>query len=126
MSLDDDGTGGTKQSYGDIDHSDTTSYAPNGISLNANTDSYIAEPTASAESQGVQLGDSALVIANGTVTAAVVGDTGSPACCEVSLRTASNLGVPIVNAGWPTRPVIPESFGAVRATVVIFPNPFGK
>jgi hypothetical protein len=125
MALDDDGTGGTKQSYADIDHADTTSYAPNGISLNANTDPYIAIPS-SALRLGVRPGDPGLVSANGGVTSAVVGDIGSPAWGEVSLRTASNLGVPIVNAGWPTGPVIPDSFGPVAATVVIFPNPFRR
>src|SRR5439155_18708928 len=111
MTLDDDGTG---DRHLDDDHRDLTLYKPNGFSLNADIDSYVAIRD-SALSQCVRLGDQALVIGNGGVTSAVVGDAGSPVLGEVSLRTAWNLGVPTVDLPGQGRQ-IPEPFGPVCVT----------
>ena len=123
MRLDDDGSG---PAYGDENHSDTTWYTPNGLSLNANLDSYVVVPEW-ALSQGVIGGDLAFVIGNGWWTPAIVGDFGSSnrGWGELSLGTAWNLGVPTVGAGWPIGPVIPDSFGPVQGTIIVIPT-FGK
>lgn len=117
--LDDDGSG---LGHNDLYHADVTSYeAKYGFELNADVDPYIATPL-SAQSLGVRLGDLGFVIANGQWTTSFVADYGSKGWVEVSLSLASRLGVPTVDAPWPTGPVIPQSFGPVPATVIIIPS----
>jgi RHS repeat-associated protein len=121
MRLDDDGSG---PDHGDKHHSKFTSYYWfYGVNLNADTVAYVVAPQY-ALSQGVLPGDLAFVVGNGTWAPGIVGDIGSSdrGWGEVSLRMAWNLGVPTVDAGWPTGPVIPQSFGPVPVTIIVIPS----
>jgi hypothetical protein len=68
-----------------------TSYKPNGRSLNADKDNYVARSPAAREG-GVRLGDRADFIANGKTVPTVVGDSGHPGI-EASLHAVHDAGI---------------------------------
>jgi RHS repeat-associated protein len=92
LRIDTDGTG---SDHGDPTHgrNNETAYQPNGRSLNADTDPYVAIPTALLR-QGVRLGDRAMLTVNGRSAPGVVGDTGADhRFVEASLRLVHDVGV---------------------------------
>ena len=115
-------TDGTGPSHGDPTHQNETAYQPNGVSLNADDDSYVAIPTALLR-QGVRLGDRAVLTVNGRSASAVVGDTGAnPRLVEASVHLVHRVGVRTVDIEG-TGPV-PNTPGGrdVWATMTLYPT----
>jgi RHS repeat-associated protein len=113
-------TDGSGPDHGDPTHANETTYQPNGRSLNADTDPYVAIPT-SLLRQGVRLGDRALLSVNGRSAPGVVGDTGAtPRLVEASLRLVHDVGVRTqdVHRIGP----VPATPGEVPATMTLYPS----
>jgi hypothetical protein len=121
LRIDTDGTG---SDHGDPTHgrNNETAYQPNGRSLNADTDPYVAIPTALLR-RGVRLGDRAVLSVNGRSAPGVVGDTGAdPRFVEASLRLVHDVGVRTRDV--PRTGPVPDTPGGreVWATMTLYPS----
>jgi RHS repeat-associated protein len=103
-------------------HSNQTAYQPHGRSLNADTDPYVAIPTALLK-QGARLGDRAVLGVDGRSAPGVVGDTGAdPRLVEASVRHVHDVGVRTRDI--PGVGAVPITLGGreIRATMTIYPS----
>jgi hypothetical protein len=118
LQIDTDGTG---PSHGDPYHRNVTSYQPNGRSLNADRDPYVAVPT-STQSLGVRAGDRAILSGNRRSAGGVVGDFGSPGWGEASPAMARGIGIGTRNV--PHVGPVPDTPGgrAVPVTITVYPS----
>jgi len=117
LRIDTDGSG---SDHGDPTHVNETAYQPNGRSLNADTDPYVAVPT-SLLRQGVRVGDRAVLSVNGRSAPGVVGDTGAtPGLIEASFRLVHDVGIRTQDA----RGVgpVPGTPGEVPAAMTLYPG----
>ena len=75
-------------------HQNETAYAPGGVSLNSNTDSYIVVPPDANGHASIPLGTQVTIINNttGQQTTAIVGDVG-PSYGEMSVAAANAIGI---------------------------------
>ena len=118
LAIDTDGIG---PDHGDPTHRNVTSYRPNGRSLNADTDPYVAVPTYTMR-QGVRAGDRAILAGNGRSAAGVVGDFGSPGWGEASVAMVRGIGIRIRDV--PHIGPVPDTPGGrpVAVTITVYPS----
>jgi RHS repeat-associated protein len=117
LRIDTDGRG---PAHGDPHHEPETSYKPQGRSLNADVDNYVAVPTA-AQGLGVRAGDPASARVYGRTVSGIVGDFGGTGYGEMSVHMVRDAGIGIHID--PVEGPVPNTRGGINPPVTITISP---